>query len=144
MGQTVSDRDKLSLMDEESRISVEDCEAAVKSSRGGLASKPRTHVHTKKNSMLKAGEISESNGELDGENDLDSYDSEDILDEGDGADAMELENITRESLVNVGENVTRDNLRQMRKMKQEMQPAVENAEEETVKQLLPNQEEQKA
>ena len=144
VGQTVSDRDKLSLMDEESRISVEDCEAAVKTSRGGLASKPRTHVHTKKNSMLKAGEISESNGELDGENDLDSYDSEDILDEGDGADAMELENITRESLVNVGENITRDNLRQMRKMKQEMQPAVENAEEETVKQLLPNQEEQKA
>ena len=46
---------------------------------------------------------------------------------------MELENLNRESLVNMGENVTRDNLRQMRKMKQEMQPAVENVQSETVK-----------
>ena len=107
-------------MDEESKISDEDCEVVNCTSKGDLASKPRTNIHTKKNSMLKAGELSESNAEQDGELDLDSYDSEDILDEGDGADAMELENLNRESLVNMGENVTRDNLRQMRKMKQEM------------------------
>ena len=125
-------------MDEESKISDEECEVVNCISKGDLASKPRTNIHTKKNSMLKAGELSESNAEQDGELDLDSYDSEDILDEGDGADAMELENLNRESLVNMGENVTRDNLRQMRKMKQEMQPAVENVQSEAVKQLLPN------
>lgn len=140
VGQTVSDRDKLSLMDEESKISEEECEIANCTSKGNLASKPRTNVHTKKNSMVV---LSDSNVEPYG-SDIDSYDSEDILNEGDGADAMELENLNRESLVNMGENVTKDNLRQLRKMKQEMQPAVESGEEKQVKQLLPNEEEQKA
>ena len=140
VGQTVSDRDKLSLMDEESKISDEECEIANCTSKGNLASKPRTNVHTKKNSMVV---LSDSNVEPYG-SDIDSYDSEDILNEGDGADAMELENLNRESLVNMGENVTKDNLRQLRKMKQEMQPAVESGEEKQVKQLLPNEEEQKA
>ena len=122
-------------MDEESKISDEECESANCTSKGNLASKPRTNVHTKKNSMVAI--LSDSNMEPDG-SEIDSYDSEDILDEGDGADAMELENLNRESLVNMGENVTKDNLRQLRKMKQEMQPAVESEEEKEVKQLLPN------
>ena len=73
---------------------------------------------------------------------MDSYDSEELLgDEGDGADAMELENLNRESLVNMGENVTRDNIRQMRRMKHEIEPALEQGESEKPdkrKQLLPN------
>lgn len=145
VGETVSDKHKLSLM-EDSRISDEECEVLNCKSKGNLTAKVRTHIHTnahtKRNSMLK-GELNESNAEEgEEESDMDSYDSEELLGgEGDGADAMELENLTRDSMVNMGENVTRDNLRQMRRMKQEIEPAVEQGESAKVdkrKQLLPN------
>ena len=142
VGETVSDKHKLSLM-EDSRISDEECEVLNCKSKGNLTAKVRTNIHTKRNSMLKPGELNESNAEQEEEeSDMDSYDSEELLgDEGDGADAMELENLNRESLVNMGENVTRDNIRQMRRMKHEIEPALEQGESEKPdkrKQLLPN------
>ena len=79
VGETVSDKHKLSLM-EDSRISDEECEVLNCKSKGNLTSKVRTNIHTKKNSMLKPGELNESNAEQEEEeSDVDSYDSEELL-----------------------------------------------------------------
>ena len=118
VGETVSDRHKISLAEDSSRIFNEedDCRDAK------CAAKINSSSHEVNLLSVVEDDCSELQHPLDSD---ESYDSEDMMDKGTTAvmAIRESENLLpaeRESLVNMGENTTKLNIREIKRMRQEI------------------------
>ena len=144
MGETLSDKHKLSLLEDASpRIVHEEDECKKENclSHNNNGGHDKHHLGANTEETDFDGQFSDGQvmhkghlhnretsgmGLEDEDEDDESYDSEDILEKGPNAEAMAMRDSTglidplSESLVNMGENNMRDNIKEIRRMNKEI------------------------
>ena len=151
VAETVSDRHKISLIEDLSpRIQHDEDNCRDEKCPANYSGEVNKVAYSASNASLD--EIDQRSDRVlhDTETDNESYDSEELHEKG-AADAMALRASgglilqDRDSMVNMGENLTKDNIRELRKMKREIVEPNLGTQTNKIKasQLLPKVEESK-